>query len=157
MLPIRTILCATDFSEPAHLAFRLASSVARDYRARLIALHVGLPEVIFVAGVAVPEVEGYQEELLQRLNGLKAEAPGIDIEPRLVISDKPADEILRIARDSNCDLLVLGTHGRTGLGRMLMGSVAEHVVRKAECPIITVKVPYIHDVGQADTRVSDTA
>jgi nucleotide-binding universal stress UspA family protein len=53
----------------------------------------------------------------------------------------PATEILRIAQECKCDLIVMGTHGRTGVARLLMGSVAEHVVRKAECPVLVVKTP----------------
>jgi hypothetical protein len=53
----------------------------------------------------------------------------------------PAEEILRVAEETKCDLIMIGTHGRTGLGRLLMGSVAEQVVRKAHCPVLTVKAP----------------
>jgi nucleotide-binding universal stress UspA family protein len=55
----------------------------------------------------------------------------------------PAVEILGVAREASCDLIVMGTHGRTGLGRLLMGSVAEQVVRKAACPVLTIKVPLL--------------
>ena len=54
----------------------------------------------------------------------------------------PATQIVRVAQETRCDLIVLGTHGRTGLGRLLMGSVAEQVLRKAPCPVLTVKTPF---------------
>jgi nucleotide-binding universal stress UspA family protein len=66
--------------------------------------------------------------------------PAVKIEHRLAEGD-PAREILRVARETGCDLIVMGTHGWTGLGRLLMGSVAEQVVRKATCPVLTVKTP----------------
>jgi nucleotide-binding universal stress UspA family protein len=67
------------------------------------------------------------------------------VERRLVIGD-PALEILDEAQESKVDLIVMGTHGRSGLGRLLMGSVAESVVRKAACPVLTVKAPIAENV-----------
>jgi nucleotide-binding universal stress UspA family protein len=64
----------------------------------------------------------------------------VRVEHRLVAGD-PGAEILRAAREEPCDLIVMGTHGRTGLGRVLLGSVAEQVVRRAPCPALTVKAP----------------
>jgi nucleotide-binding universal stress UspA family protein len=63
------------------------------------------------------------------------------VETRLVIAAHPAAEILLVAQEIRCDLIVMGTHGRTGLGRMLSGSVAEEVLRRASCPVLTVKTP----------------
>jgi nucleotide-binding universal stress UspA family protein len=60
------------------------------------------------------------------------------------------DEILRVARDADADLIVLGTHGRTGLGRLLMGSVAEQVVRRAPCPVLVVKAPAEREAAMAE-------
>jgi nucleotide-binding universal stress UspA family protein len=59
-----------------------------------------------------------------------------------MLEGDPTREIVRLAREKECDLIVMGTHGWTGLTRLLMGSVAEHVVRKAHCPVLTVKVPF---------------
>jgi nucleotide-binding universal stress UspA family protein len=64
----------------------------------------------------------------------------VAVEQRLAEGD-PAAEILHLATDTGCDMIVLGTHGRTGLDRLLMGSVAEQIVRKAPCPVLTVKAP----------------
>ena len=80
------------------------------------------------------------EPLRERLQQLRPEDPKILVEHRLV-QGGGAEEILQVAQERKCDLIVMGTHGRTGLGRLLMGSVAEQVVRKAACPVLTVKTP----------------
>jgi nucleotide-binding universal stress UspA family protein len=141
MFPIRAILHPTDFSEAAQAAFRLAGALARDHGARLIALHVVPPpvtvaemEMVFLAP------EGYRYELRAKLPTLQPGGPGVPMEYRLEAGD-PATEILRVAREVPCDLIVLGTHGRTGLTRLVLGSVAEEVLRKAPCPVLTVKAP----------------
>jgi hypothetical protein len=63
------------------------------------------------------------------------------METQLLLVGDPASAILRVTQELPADLIVMGTHGRTGLGRLLMGSVAEQVVRKAPCPVVTVKTP----------------
>jgi universal stress protein A len=141
MLPIRTILHPTDFSERSAAAFRLACALARDYDAWLIALHVMPSEVVYAEGVVLPTPQGYRLEMLDKLEEMRAEGPGVRIETRLA-EGNPAEQINRLAAEVPCDLIVMGTHGRTGLGRLLMGSVAEQVVRKAPCPVLTVKQPF---------------
>jgi nucleotide-binding universal stress UspA family protein len=141
MLPIRTILHPTDFSEPADNAFRLSCSLARDHGAQVVVLHVVAPPLAgYADGVFIPPPEGYPEELRARLSGLQARDSKVRVEHRLVEGD-PVSEILRVAGEPGCDMIVMGTHGRTGLGRLLMGSVAEQVVRKAACPVVTLKAP----------------
>jgi len=143
MLPIRTILHPTDFSESSNFAFRLACSLARDYSVRLLVLHVGRqPIVTPVTGIIPPEPVQYEEELTAQLHKLQAENPKVPVESRLIFGADPATEILRLAQQTKSDLIVMGTHGRTGLGRLLMGSVAEQVVRHAPCPVLTVKTPF---------------
>jgi len=142
MLAIKMILHPTDFSERSDFAFGLACALARDYGARLHVLHVGSgPVMVPVEGIVPPEPERYQDELTAKLHEMRAEAPDIPVEHQLLFVGDPAAEILRVAQAINSDLIVMGTHGRTGLGRLLMGSVAEQVVRKAACPVLTVKVP----------------
>jgi nucleotide-binding universal stress UspA family protein len=142
VLPIRTILHPTDFSERSEAAFRLACSLARDHGARVILLHVLPPPMAtYVGGVMTPEPGGYDKECWDRLGRIQPDDPQVPVE-RLLAEGSPAEAILRAAGETQCDLLVLGTHGRTGLARALMGSVAEAVVRKAPCPVLTVKVPY---------------
>jgi nucleotide-binding universal stress UspA family protein len=142
MIPIRTILHPTDFSGRSAAAFRLACSLARDHQAALVVLHVVTPEPVFLDGPYVPPPPGHRAELLQRLHEVRPDRNNIPVEHRLVEGD-PAVQINRLAAESRCDLIVLGTHGRTGLGRLLMGSVAEEVVRKAPCPVLTVKEPFV--------------
>jgi nucleotide-binding universal stress UspA family protein len=143
MLPVRTVLHPTDFSDYSSHAFRLACSLARDYGARLLVLHVAPPPVIvYSEGLAIPpEPAKYKDQLWQQLRQVQAGDPKVRVEHRLVEGDAVA-EILRTAGETKCDLIVMGTHGRTGLGRLLMGSVAEQVVRKAPCPVVTVKTPF---------------
>jgi nucleotide-binding universal stress UspA family protein len=141
MLTLRTILHPTDFSERSEAAFRLACSLARDHRARLIVLHVIPPPVSHAEAVARQEPHSYREERWNDLYRLQAPGTGMDIEHRLADGD-PAAEILRVAEESPCDLIVMGTHGRTGLGRLLTGSVAEQVLRHSACPVLTVKMPF---------------
>lgn len=76
----------------------------------------------------------------RRLRAIKPGSKGVQFEHRLVRGE-PAREILRLAKDENADLIVMGTHGRTGMLRALMGSVAEQVVRNAACPVLTLKIP----------------
>jgi nucleotide-binding universal stress UspA family protein len=83
----------------------------------------------------------YQEELTEKLHKMQAEGAKVPVEHQLLFVGDPAEEILRVAQAVKADLVVLGTHGRTGLGRLLMGSVAEQIVRRAPCPVVTVKVP----------------
>jgi nucleotide-binding universal stress UspA family protein len=139
MLPLKTILYATDFSEQAKFALRMACSLAADHGARLIMLHVMPPATV-----------GFGEELTQwvyedgvdharsRLKDLEPNNQAIEVETRLQ-EGNPAAVIVDVARETGASLIVLGTHGRTGLSRILMGSIAEEVLRKAPCPVLTVK------------------
>jgi nucleotide-binding universal stress UspA family protein len=141
MFAIHRILHPTDFSEQSTHAFRLACALARDHGAPLLVLHVKAPLVVYGEGLMAAEPPGYLEGLRAQLKGIDAHDPRVVIERKLVEGD-PATEILRVAREAACDLIVLGTHGHTGLVRLLMGSVAEEVVRKAQCPVLTVKMPF---------------
>jgi nucleotide-binding universal stress UspA family protein len=145
MLPIHTILHPTDFSAHSNYAFRLACSLARDYGAQLIMAHVLERTAPVYSGVMtpmppLPPSAEERQAVWDELGEIKPPDPGIRIEYLLEEGD-PATVILQLARERQCQLIVLGSHGRTGLGRLLMGSVAEHVVRKASCPVLTVKTP----------------
>jgi nucleotide-binding universal stress UspA family protein len=159
MLAIKTILFPTDFSERSEWAFRLACSLARDHGARLIVLHVLAPPqtVAFEAMPMLPaHPPGHREELETRLRTLKAPA-GVAVEYRLE-EGFAATEIVALAAASSADLIVMGTHGRTGLGRLLLGSVAEQVLRKAKCPVLTIKAPFAEHVpGGTASSVSAAA
>jgi nucleotide-binding universal stress UspA family protein len=141
MLPIRTILHPTDFSPQAGYAFQVACALARDYTARLIVLHVKPPDVVYGEGYIIPpDPAPVRKDLLAQLDRLQPPGPDIRVDRALADGD-PVQEILHTARETHADLIVMGTHGRTGMGRILMGSVAEGVLRKAPCPVLTVKVP----------------
>jgi nucleotide-binding universal stress UspA family protein len=141
MLAIRTVLHPTDFSESSEFAFRLACSLAGDYGARLMVLHVAEPPMAVAGeGVLMLPPEADLEPLREKLQQLRPRGAKVQVEHRLVQGDA-ATEILRVAEETKCDVILLGTHGRTGLRRLLMGSVAEQVVRRAPCPVVTVKTP----------------
>jgi len=136
MLPIKTILAATDFSPMSEHAFRFAGALARDYGARLIALHVIHPPVAVYAETAVFMEEPDFSAARETLNALRI--PGVDVEYRLM-EGEPAATIVQVAEETHANLIVMGTHGRGGIVRVLMGSVAEDVLRSAPCPVMTVK------------------
>ncbi len=141
MLPIQTILHPTDFSPSSEAAFPLACSLARDYGARLVVLHVAPPPVVAYGETITALVdEDTVEAARESLRRLRAPEPKVPIEHRVEVGDA-AERILGVADEIGCSLIVLGTHGRTGLGRLLMGSVAEAVSRRAPCPVLTAKTP----------------
>jgi nucleotide-binding universal stress UspA family protein len=151
MFENRSILHPTDFSECSEAAFHLACSLARDHRARLIVLHVIPPPESHSEVVARQQPNGYREQMCDRLYRLQAPGSGVDIDHRLT-DGEPFAEILRVAEDDSSDLIVMGTHGRTGLPRLLMGSVAEQVVRRASCPVLTVKTPFPEPVSAPEAQ-----
>ena len=139
MLPLRTILHPTDFSEHSEFAFRVASSLARDYNARLILLHVIPPPMVIYAGGPVPaETWPSVEEVKEKLRNMEGRTHHVRVESTVLEGD-PVDMILRAAEETHSDVIVMGTHGRTALTRLLLGSVAESVIRKAPCPVLTAK------------------
>ena len=140
--PIRTILHPTDFSGPCAEAFRVACELAGDQSARLTVVHVAVPPPVGTINQPAPpplpeDPRGKLEELLRLAQAL---APGLQAHYRVEKGDA-APRIVGAAQETRCDLIVMGTHGRTGLGRALMGSVAEQVLRTAPCPVVTVKAP----------------
>jgi nucleotide-binding universal stress UspA family protein len=144
MNSIKTILHSTDFSDPAQGSFQLACALASDMKARLIILHVVPPAVAYVDDLidyTSPDHELKAWETLRRLQQTAQDGYGLEIDIDLAEGD-PASEILKVARQRQCNLIVMGTHGRTGLRHLLMGSVAERVIRKASCPVLTARSPF---------------
>lgn len=144
MLPFRTILCPIDFSEGSDFAWQLAFALARDHGARLVALHVAEPPPFVTHGElqkVLQGTDGYRQELEERLRQFRAPGLAAGLQYRVEDGD-PATEIMHAARAMPCDLIVMGTHGRSGIGRLLIGSVAEKVLRRAPCPVLTVKPPH---------------
>jgi universal stress protein A len=142
MTKIKSILFATDFSAQSETAFPLAVALARDYGARLLIAHVRpVPTVAYSEGnIAMIEPEGGREDVRAHLKEFDPKDPRIAVE-YLIAEGDPAIELLDMARKSACDFIVMGTHGRTGIMRLLAGSVAEQVMRHAPCPVLTVRTP----------------
>lgn len=142
MLAIKNILHPTDFSERSDHAFKLACALARDHGAQLTVAHVLAPPIVVPVDGIVPVVpEAVEEQVRAKLLQVSPTDPHIRVERKLLLGDA-AHEIVALAKNSHCDLIVMGTHGRTGLSRLLMGSVAEIVLRRALCPVLTVKLPF---------------
>ena len=157
MFPIRKILHPTDYSELSRPAFELACALARDFGAELIICHVSPPPIIAAGeGVVIDFPTGETEQLAARLEQVKPDDPRVRSAHKLLRGD-PAAEIVRLAGEAKADLIVMGTHGRGGLGRLLMGSVAEGVMRKAPCPVVTVKAPLPGDRPPAQAGETETA
>jgi nucleotide-binding universal stress UspA family protein len=142
MHPIRIILFPTDFSEYSLTAFHFACSLAGHYAAKLVIVHVKEPPVVVGELVApvMPETETDRKALQEQLAKVQPSNPNFAVEHHL-LDGRPANEILKAAQSLGADVIVIGTHGRGILGRVLMGSVATEVVRKAPCAVLTVKLP----------------
>lgn len=141
MLAIRRILHPTDFSDSSQTAFELACALARDYDAELVVCHVEpWPAVPVVEGIALDLPVEDPDADVSRLADVRPEDPAVRVVRRLRRGE-PAAEILTVAADVAADLIVMGTHGRGGLSRLVLGSVAESVMRKAPCPVLTARAP----------------
>ena len=148
-LQLRKVLLPTDFSGCANYALSYAASIARATGATIICVHVVEPIVPAVGytGLAEPmpiadiseQLEDSAERELPQLAECE-EFNGLDVEEVIVHGDAAA-EIVRVAAEQEVDLIVVSSHGRTGLGRILFGSTAEAVVRHASCPVLVVKPP----------------
>lgn len=141
---MRKIVVATDFSAASRPAFAAAVDLARRDGARLVVLHVMVPPSPFV-GDDLPgswlELEARARRDAERrlaAAASQAERSGIATTGTLV-KGVPAEVIVRVARREGADLIVTGTHGRSGLGRLFMGSVAARVLGTAKCPVLTVR------------------
>jgi nucleotide-binding universal stress UspA family protein len=126
-------LVPIDWSQPSQRAFRVAASLAREHGAELAVLYV-VPLAALMYG---PAPESYLDHLRDELRRLKPRDPETRVRSLLAEGD-PARAIVKAARETKCDLIVMGTHGRRGLNRLLRGSVAEEVVRQAPCPVLTL-------------------
>jgi nucleotide-binding universal stress UspA family protein len=139
MYNVKTILFTTDFSECSEHAFPVADKLAGALGARLIVLHVIDPRIQAAElSAIIPITQPALDQLVKRLDEFTCQSPGIKVD-RLVTQGDIVDEILRVARDEHSDLIVMATHGRKGLGRALLGSVTEDVLRRASCPVLTVR------------------
>jgi len=149
-MEIKKILFPTDFSEGSSLALDYAVDMAKRYGAKLYFVHV-LYDIAKAAGWYVPhssmdemykDIEKSAEKELGRF-GLEESRSFKGVE-RIVLKGVPHTEIVKFAKDNKIDLIVMGTYGRKGMGRILFGSTAAQVVRFAPCPVLAVRIP-IHE------------
>jgi nucleotide-binding universal stress UspA family protein len=150
MISIKTILLPTDGSACSRKAMNYAVSFAKQYDARIVALNVIDQRLEEQTRNAVIEIghelmqrlhDGYTREarrILQEVADVGAKA-GVQVETKM-IKGIPFDEIVRFGQELSADLIVIGTHGHTGVSHLLLGSVAEKVVRRAPCPVLSVRM-----------------
>jgi len=148
MIDLHRILIPTDFSKFSQIALGYASAFAEKFSAELYLLHViqdlavFIPDMITVAPPSVPTVEqmtkAVQDAFDRLIKDNRLERFPIH---RDVREGTPFYEIVHYGKEQNIDLIIMGTHGHTGLTHMLLGSVTEKVVRKAPCPVLTVRHP----------------
>jgi universal stress protein A len=148
-LQLRTILLPTDFSGCANYAVAYAAAIGRAARAKIICIYVlepmvpavgytGLADPMPIADISEQLEDSAERELPQVVHC--EELRGLEVEEVITHGDASA-EIVRVAAEREVDLIVISSHGRTGLGRMIFGSTAEAVVRHARCPVLVVKPP----------------
>lgn len=133
--PIQRILFPTDFSETSVAAQGHAERLAANTGAELLVLHVFAVPDVWGSGGMPDEVN---EAAKKQLAEIQPRIPGVKMQ-HIAHGGPPGEVICWMAQQRQCDLIVLGTHGRTGLAHLLMGSVAEHVVQHAPCPVLTVR------------------
>lgn len=149
MKPLKHIICATDFSDNSNEAIGYASNLAKTFGAELVLLHV--IEDVLEAAASIPFTfvgsEGFDNQLLElkakinsELQKKSEELTKLGVKTSFkVLEGNPVAELIEYPTENPCDLIVMGSHGRTGLPHLLIGSVAEKVVRKAPCAVLTVK------------------
>ena len=132
MIHVKKILYSTDFSSYSNQAYFHAVALAEHHRASLTILYVYIP--------GGSGEEGDKHHWRNQLEQIRPINPDIPVHHVLLEGD-PASEIVRFAADAAMDLIVMGTHGRTGMERLLVGSVTERVMREANCSVLAVKLP----------------
>lgn len=137
MIHVKKILYATDFSSYSNQAYFHAIALAEHHKASLTILYVYTPDATQQSpGINGTERQHWREQL-EQIRPVNASIPVHHV----MLDGEAASEIVRYAVDAGMDLIVMGTHGRTGLERLLMGSVAEKVMREAPCSVLVVKLP----------------
>lgn len=135
---VQKILCPIDFSEQSARTFSYAAQLAHHLRAELIAVYAyDTPELFSTPGHSRPELEA-------KLGELKAPCEHVQV-TRMLQPGPPGEVICWLAQEQRCDLIVMGTHGRTGLKHLFLGSVAEYVMHHARCPVMTIRERAEHE------------
>ncbi|MFI5305005.1 MAG: universal stress protein [Nitrospiria bacterium] len=151
---IKRILVPTDFSECSRKALDFACSLAKNYQSKVLILHVIEASVYSLDSSLIPPGDpfGLRQKLSEMVDQAVSllEEKGIPAEGEC-ITGVPAIEIIRAVFDKQADLIVMGTHGRTGLAHILLGSTAERVIQRAQCPVMTIKA----DKKAAEANVKD--
>ena len=144
MANIKKVLCAVDFSDYSPSVADYANMIAKCSNAKILVLYVA-PSLSQYVGFHVPpsSIESFVGEIVtgaeDTMNAfVKEHFDQMDVEGK-VVTGYPAEEILGIAEDEKCDMVVMGTHGRKGIDRILFGSVAEKVVKSSTVPVLTVR------------------
>jgi nucleotide-binding universal stress UspA family protein len=149
MIGLKRVLVATDFSPPSEVALMYGRELARNFGASLHLLHVA-DNPFLRASFEDPAVVGsaHLQWLHDRLSA--EDRDGLQARAAVEVSSSPADAIVDYAKRFAIDLIVMGTHGRSAMSQLLVGSVAERVVRTAPCPVLTVRNPE-HEFVISDT------
>ena len=142
----KSILFATDFSEGSDYAFQYALSLAKQFDSKLLVIHI-INEPVDLRGFYVPHIsfDKLEEEIEQGAQKLmeqfcRKHMQGFENFETFVLPGIPYDEIIKKATEFDADLIIMGTHGRTGLDHVLFGSTAEKVVRKSSIPVMTIRI-----------------
>lgn len=163
MVALERVLVATDFGDAAAMALTYARELARTFRASLSVVHVVedvASRALVTAGATPEQVVRAQAELeadaRQRLDAVVTDADRADLAATTIVkaSPTPASAIVACARELQANLLVIGTHGRGPVTHLLLGNVAERVVRTAPCPVLTIRHPeheFVHPDAAAAT------
>lgn len=149
MFPFKKILVPTDFSEPSFCALKMAGEMAKHFDTEIVIVNVHkpipqLPKPRVEAPETTFDISGYEKQIIQEAennlvelgNEFLGEHPNLRV---VVREGEAAHEILDVAEEENVDAIVIATHGRTGLSKIVFGSVAQRVVRRAKCPVVTIR------------------
>ncbi len=143
-MDIKKILCPTDFSDTSEKAFEYAIFLATAHKAELVLLHVvdhlqGFDHYEILALTPMEIAQKLEKRAEEHLDDLMNRAKDSVAVEKAVRNGKTSVEICEAAREAQADVIVIGSHGRTGLSHVLIGSVAETVVRHADCPVLVVR------------------
>ena len=145
MISLKKILCPIDHSDCSKEALKYAVSLAMKDEAKLLLLHIidirSFNEGLEAMSAQIPDEETLEQLRVKLLDCIPEEIrDDMEVEA-LVVQGIPFAEIISTAKENEIDMIVIGSHGRTGISHMMLGSVSEKVVRKAPCPVLTVRQP----------------
>ena len=147
-MEIKTVLVPTDFSDFAEYAYNWALGLAADCKAKIVLFHAAptMSHLAFPESVYYPDLARMERELIadaEKRVGEFAAKKGtrlVPVETRVAVGEA-VWEICRMAEKEHADLIIMGSHGRTGLSHIVLGNVAERVVRHASCPVLVARLP----------------